>query len=165
LVPVDETVAAKKKTVVEPVKEASQSVEVIAPKQVSQKKPKPLEWDEYFSRFAKRAHEKVNNRPKLMYPFSPLLILTIVRGLQVGTQWVLGYGPRDVGPDSLDFNLFDPNAPPLAFRVSPRGPFAFYETAHPKQVKLNGSALSSETLREGDEIRISDTIIKVSYKE
>lgn len=126
-------------------------------------KDKILSWSEYLTQFAQRAHEKVRNQPQSLVPFDPLLVLTVVRGLQAGTQWVLGYGPREIGLDTLEFNVLD--APALAFRVTPRDGLAFYETAHPKEVRLNGSSPSAETLHDGDEIQISDTIIKVSYKE
>ena len=126
-------------------------------------KRKDSSWDEYLADFAKRAQAKVQNRSAPLAPFDPLLVLTVVRGLQVGTQWVLGYGPREVGHDTLEFHIMD--SPSLAFRVSPRGDLAFYETPHPKQVRLNGSSTSTEMLHAGDEIQISNTIIKVSYKE
>ena len=126
-------------------------------------KRKASAWDEYLADFAKRAQAKVPNRPVPLAPFDPLLVLTIVRGPQVGTQWIIGYGPREVGQDTLEFHVMD--SPSLAFRVSPRGDLAFYETLQPKQVRLNGSSISTEMLHAGDEIQISNTIIRVSYKE
>src|SRR6185312_2692838 len=117
------------------------------------KRKKPQSWDEYLAGFAQRAQSKVKNQPRPLAPFEPLLVLTVVRGDQIGTQWVLGYGPREIGHDTLEFHILD--SPPLAFRVTPQDGLALYETAHPKQVRLNGVSASAETLRAGDEIQIS----------
>lgn len=125
--------------------------------------PKELSWDEYLSQFSSRARKKVRNLRQPLLPFDPLLVLTIIRGMQVGTQWVIGYGPRELGLDTLEFHILE--SPPLAFRVSPKGELAYFETPHPKEVRLNGSSVSAETLHAGDEIQISNTIIKVAYKE
>ncbi len=139
-----------------------ESIKAIEPPPPPKRKT-PLTWDEYLAGFAKRALSKVKNQPIPLIPFDPLLILTVVRGDQIGTQWVMGYGPREIGQDTLEFHVLD--SPPLAFRVTPRDGLALYETPHPKQVKLNGAPAATETLHAGDEIQISNTIIKVSYKE
>ena len=129
----------------------------------STKEPKNVSWHEYLVQFSNRARQKVRNSRQTLLPFDPLLVLTIVRGLNVGTQWVVGYGPREFGLDTLEFHILD--APPLAFRITPRGELAYFETPHPKDIRLNGSSVSAETLHAGDEIQIANTIIKVSYKE
>lgn len=125
----------------------------------------PPDWSQYLSAFAGRAKDKVESRPNPLKPFDPLLVLTVVQGPQLGTEWVLGYGPRVVGLDSIDLHLFDSHAPGIAFTVTPKGPFAFFETDAPKKVRLNNRPLSSETLRSEDKITVGDTVIRVSYKE
>jgi FHA domain len=122
-------------------------------------------WREYLTQFTARAKEKVKNRANTILPFDPLLILTIQRGLQSGTEWTLGFGPRNIGAAGLDLPLFEPSAPPLAFSVEPSGRAAKFVTKHPDKVRLNGKSVSAEVLKAGDMIYVSDTIIKVSYKE
>src|SRR5690606_6069948 len=98
-------------------------------------------------------------------PFRPLVTLRVVRGLQVGTEWVLGYGPRRVGLGSLDLHLFDPKAPLIAFTVTPDKAKAMFHTEHPSSVRLNGRGVSTETLSDGDVIEIGETVIKVGFRK
>jgi len=125
----------------------------------------PPTWSEYLSAFSIRAQKKVNNDPKPLKPFDPLLLLNIVRGPQIGTTWVLGYGPRSIGIESVDLPLLDANAPEIAFVVTPKGTYAQFETLHPKKVRLNNKSVSSEILRSEDKISVGDTVIQVSYRE
>jgi hypothetical protein len=127
--------------------------------------PKGPAWAQYFADFSQRSFEKVIDRPNPLKPFDPLLVLSIIRGPQIGSEWELGYGPRSVGTDSIDLPLFDSQAPGIAFTVTPKGPFAFFETPFPKKVRINNKSLSSETLRGDDLIAVGDTVIKVSYRE
>jgi pSer/pThr/pTyr-binding forkhead associated (FHA) protein len=127
--------------------------------------PEEPTWSEYLSSFSTRAQTKVRNDSKPLKPFDPMLVLTVVRGPQIGTTWVLGYGPRSVGLDSVDLPLLDSHAPGTAFVVTPKGPYAVFETPNSKKVRLNNKSISSETLRGDDKITVGDTVIHVSYRE
>jgi predicted component of type VI protein secretion system len=122
-------------------------------------------WSEYMASFSTRAQAKVLNQIHTLKPFDPLLVLTVERGPQIGTTWVLGYGPRNIGLDSVDLPLLDPQAPGIAFMVTPRGAFAYFETLNAKKVRLNNKSVSAETLRGDDKITVGDTVIHVSYRE
>lgn len=136
-----------------------------------QKNLEPLEWFEYLAQFSLHAREKVSNEPNKLLPFRKLLVLKLLSGIQIGTEWVLGYGPRDVGLGSLDLPLYEAAAPHIAFTVSPDPEplgdncAALYSTLHAKKVLLNGRAVSSEKLVAGDIISIGETKIKVCFKE
>lgn len=125
----------------------------------------PVSWNEYLAHFCMRAREKIANSPVELLPFNPLLVLKVLTGAQAGTEWVLGYGPRDVGLGSIDLPLFEEESPPVAFTVRPEGTSVVFTTAVPEKVKLNNRATSSETLVSGDEIDVGNTKIKVSFKE
>jgi pSer/pThr/pTyr-binding forkhead associated (FHA) protein len=123
----------------------------------------PLQSFDYLADFSNRSVSKVKNRPSSLLPFVPLLRLRVTHGPHAGTDWMLGYGPRIVGSGSTDLVLLD--GPEVAFTVAPAEGAAAFLTDHPQQVTLNGRALSSETLKDGDVIRFSETQIKVSFKE
>ncbi len=125
----------------------------------------PVGWAEYLSQFAARSQKKVSDHSTPLAPFDPILVLSIIQGPQIGTEWTVGYGPRNVGLDTVDLPLFDSHAPGIAFTVTPKGPFALFETTAPKKVRLNNKSLSAETLRGDDQITIGDTVIRVSYRE
>lgn len=125
----------------------------------------PVPWSEYFAHFAMRAKEKVVNEPIELRPFAPLVKLHVLTGIQSGTQWVLGYGPREFGLGSLDHPLFEEGLPAIAFKIEPQGANALFSTEHPDKIKLNGRMISTETLMSGDEITLGLTKIKVSFAE
>ncbi|MEZ0390978.1 MAG: FHA domain-containing protein [Pseudobdellovibrionaceae bacterium] len=100
----------------------------------------------------------------LVQAFQPLLQLEFLEGLQAETKMVLGYGPRKAGSDVLDIELQEPSAPDIAFELFPEkdGSVRFL-TAHPDLVLLNDSAISSDTLKSGDQIRIGSSLIEVKF--
>lgn len=125
--------------------------------------PKPIEWPEYFTEFIQRAMHKIKSRPEKVAPFYPAVVLTITNGLQSGTRWVLGYGPRSVGAESLDLILIDSKLPAQAFVVRAIGKQAVFETDLPGKVRLNEHSVSSEKLQDGDIISVLNTRIIVSF--
>jgi hypothetical protein len=94
-------------------------------------------------------------------PFRSPVGLRILSGLQAGTEWTLGYGPRAVGSRSADLGIEDAGTPEVCFRISPRGDDVLFETEHAPLVRLNNRVTESELLRDGDVIQIRDTRIEV----
>lgn len=91
--------------------------------------------------------------------------MTFTRGLQVGAEWTIGYGPRDVGASSVDLPLFEPGLPPKCFRLLPRDGetiLRVHEDAS-KKILLNGRAIESAFLRDGDVLEIGNTRIEISF--
>jgi len=103
------------------------------------------------------------NKKKQVTPFEPALELEIIQGRQFKTKWTLGYGPRFIGPLSMEFPLLEPHSPEICFAVrqSKKGPE--FITQHPDKVLLNGKPKKTEILKSGDEISIHDTKIKVNF--
>jgi pSer/pThr/pTyr-binding forkhead associated (FHA) protein len=96
-------------------------------------------------------------------PFSPALRLKFTQGVQADESLLLGYGPRRVGANSLDIDLRDPEAPDLAFEIIPQNGLAQIKNLCRNNLSLNNKPVETETLQDGDLIRIGGTLIKVTY--
>jgi pSer/pThr/pTyr-binding forkhead associated (FHA) protein len=99
-------------------------------------------------------------RPKA---FSPPVCLRVKTGIQSKQEWILGFGPRNFGSEGLEFELFEPTTPDLAFKISPDDEGARFDTDHSTVVFLNEKPISTDILREGDQIRIGDSLIEVFF--
>ncbi|MEK6554092.1 MAG: FHA domain-containing protein [Bdellovibrionota bacterium] len=124
-----------------------------------------LEWPEYFAQFIQMSSEKVKSRPKEIAPFSRAVQLSVLKGLQTETVWTLGYGPRDVGPHSVDLVIEDPGAPPICFSVFQKDDDIYFVTDRPDVVLLNNASVKTDTLEDGDLISFASTTIKFSFIE
>ena len=88
--------------------------------------------------------------------------LHFISGLQLKTDWVLGYGPRIIGPDSVDLKIFEKDAPGICFEIIPTTKGALYQTEHKKNVLLNKQNVKQKILKDKDRITIYNTEILVS---
>lgn len=75
------------------------------------KEKPPQSWNQILVKFLGQIEAKVQNQPKPMVAFNPLLTFDFIRGLQFETQWLIGYGPRQVGSGSIDLPIFESGAP------------------------------------------------------
>ncbi len=132
-------------------------------------KPKPTKkqryWHEILADFARDHASAFADRPRPVSPLEPALILEFVRGTQVNSKWVLGFGPRKIGAASIDLPIWEPGAPPTCFEIVPTPGGLVFKTSRPDIVLLNGEAVDSQVLRVGDTIRILDTMIEVDFTE
>ncbi len=132
-------------------------------------KPKPLKkqryWNEVLSEYREKNIDSFNDKPKGLSPLEPALVLDFVRGVQANSKWVIGFGPRKIGPSALDLPIWEPGAPAVCFEILPSSDGLVFKTAHPDIVLLNGAGVESEVLRMGDTIRIMETIIEVDFTE
>jgi hypothetical protein len=132
--------------------------------------PRPREekryWYDILASFAQRSKDGLKDRMVPVSTLEPALVLDFVRGVQANRQWILSYGPRKVGPASMDLTLVQPGAPPVCFEIRPavQGGIQF-NTEHPDVVRLNGQSVDSAVLQVGDSIRILDTVIEVDFSE
>lgn len=107
----------------------------------------------------------IKNEGRAIAAFHPSIVLDFIRGPQAETRWVLSYGPRSVGSRSLDFPIFEPNAPEVCFVITPSPDGITFQTDHPDLVTLNGRSVSTEILHIADIIKIQDTEIEVDFIE
>jgi pSer/pThr/pTyr-binding forkhead associated (FHA) protein len=98
-------------------------------------------------------------------PMEPAVVLDFLRGSQVSSRWVLGYGPREIGSTCPDLPIWEPGAPEVCFELIPEPDGVYFRTKHPEVVRLNGSAVDRQVLRVGDTIQIHDTVIEVDFSE
>ena len=122
-------------------------------------------WHEILTDFLSEQKDKFKDKPRNMTPLDPALVLEFVRGTQVNSKWILGFGPRKVGSQSLDLPIWEPGAPAVCFEIQPSFDGLLFVTNHPDIVKLNGQEVDSQVLRMGDTIRILDTVIEVDFTE
>lgn len=90
--------------------------------------------------------------------------LTFAEGVQAETRMTLAYGPRDFGSDTLDIELEENVAPPVAFTIRPMSGGAMFSTEYPKLVTINGHGERERFLSHGDMIRLGQTLIHVGFK-
>ncbi len=109
--------------------------------------------------------------PKKLQPFYCRLKLTIIEGQQVGLQWPIGYGPRYVGTNSVDFPIYEPTLGPCGFHLDAlkesdtpenhnKSGVVFF-TKYRSIVQINGKAIESKILQHDDVIQIASTCLKV----
>ena len=126
-------------------------------------KPKPVSWREVV--LEKLPKLEAKDIPGLLpvAPFRPALQLEFIQGIQLEQQIVLGYGPRQFGSTGLDIELLEPEIPPMAFEILCDDGQAKFCTPFPKIVLLNDKSVSVAPLKEGDLIRIGQTLIRVDF--
>ena len=139
------------------------SVFEIKPKEKPKPDKKQRYWHEILSDFVRDHSDKFIDKGRPVSPLEPALVLEFVRGTQVNTKWVLGFGPRKAGAASIDLPIWEPGAPALCFEILPSAEGLLFKTSHPEVVQLNGEAVDSRVLHVGDRIHILDTLIEVDF--
>jgi|FLYM01.1.fsa_nt_gi pSer/pThr/pTyr-binding forkhead associated (FHA) protein len=127
-------------------------------------KPSKKRWNEMLAHFLRKSFLHIENQPIPVQPMRPALVLDFLRGPQAETRWVLGYGPRKVGRNSVDLPIYEADASPTCFEVFPSSEGISF-TAHGEEVRLNGERVSTEILKIGDRIQIFGTEIEVDFTE
>lgn len=135
------------------------------PKAPPPEKKKSKYWHTILADFLQAHSERFQDRVLALSPLEPALILEFVRGAQVNSKWILGFGPRQIGADSLDLPIWEPGAPGVCFEIHPSPEGLIFKTQYPEKIHLNGHSVESELLRIGDTIKIMDTLIEVDFVE
>ena len=96
-------------------------------------------------------------------PFPTTVRFEFVSGVQHGTTWNLGYGPRSAGSASLDLPLFDDAATDSCFHLDTAEGKVLFRAVDGAHVRLNGKLAPDQPteLRSGDRIEIGKTRIRV----
>lgn len=117
-------------------------------------------WNHLQDLAARASQESRNLRTELVVCARPLR-LEFTLGLQFGTVWDIGYGPRDVGSASVDLQLEDPELPEACFRLLPHAAGVVLENLAATQI--NGQIVESADLQDGDRIGLANTEILVTF--
>lgn len=141
--------------------EISRTLRVDLPEDAAQVERKT--WSQRLTEWAIDHRTSFPNRSRVIAPFSKALSLSFIQGLQVDTTWNLGYGPRVAGPESLDCPIFEPKAPNPCFELFPTLNGVRFKTDFPETVLLNGNSIESEELKQGDQIKILNTVIEIEF--
>lgn len=107
--------------------------------------------------------DNVKNEPMTVKAFHSIPVLKFIQGIQYGQSYILEYGPREVGGESEDIQLFEPLCPDIAFEIKHHANGVQFTTQYPKIVKINNRALQTKLLKKGDKISIHNTVIEVDF--
>jgi pSer/pThr/pTyr-binding forkhead associated (FHA) protein len=129
--------------------------------------PAPRSWKDLVLSLVENALSSSTTVKREIEAFDPVLKLDFVRGAQTGTQWIVGYGPREVGGGSIDLRLEDPGLPPLCFRLLPHkdGTQIKVQERAKNKLKVNGKKVETAALADGDLIELGPTQIKISFEK
>ncbi len=131
----------------------------------SKPKKKHKYWYEALAQFLAQNKDEFKDKTLPLVALEPALVLEFVRGLQMNSKWILGYGPRKLGPSRIDLPIWEPGAPEVCFEIQPTNDGILFKTAHSNIVRLNNQQIDSQLLRMGDTISINDTLIEVDFTE
>lgn len=123
-----------------------------------------LSWREILSALITRAQTLPIRSPGgAVRPFPAVLRLEFTSGVQSGTTWHIGYGPREAGARSFDLPLLDEAAQDSSFFLDTSGGKVTFRPAPGSNVRLNGQLALKEPvpLHSGDRIEIGKTRIRV----
>lgn len=122
-------------------------------------------WYEALAEFLAKNKKPFKDKAIPLAPLEPALVLEFVRGVQMNSKWVLGYGPRKLGAKSVDLPIWEKNAPDVCFEIKPTADGILFSTAHSDIVKLNNQSIDKKVLNVGDTITVHDTMIEVDFSE
>jgi hypothetical protein len=146
---------------------AFEVVSLDSPKDEPAPEPKKKQkfWHEILVSFLTKHKDAFKDKARPLAPLEPALILEFVRGVQMNSKWILGYGPRRLGPTCIDLPIWEPGAPATCFEIHPTADGILFKTEHSDLVRLNNQAIDSRILRVGDTISINETMIEVDFTE
>lgn len=123
----------------------------------------PAHWSEVIKNFVEDHQEVLKDKHKPVQAFKTPVYVKILRGIQAGKSWTLGYGPRFAGKASLDMQIFDQAAIDICFELTPSDKGCVFKTNHPNKVLLDGKKQKSKVLEGGEIITIGITELEVGY--
>ena len=123
----------------------------------------PAHWSEVIKNFVEDHQEVLKDKNKPVQAFKDPVYVKILRGIQAGKSWTLGYGPRFAGKSSLDMQIFDQDAVDICFELVPSEKGCVFKTSHPNKVLLDGKKQKSKVLEGGEIITIGITELEVGF--
>lgn len=136
-------------------------VQLFGEEAVVEEEKTPSGWKEILKTQVPKLSSSNKSGVSQIQALSPTLQLDFIEGIQAETSLVLGYGPRKLGADVLDIELQEPKSPAVAFEIHPDPQGIRFFTKHPEEVRLNDQAVSSDMLKDGDLVRVGDSLIKI----
>lgn len=96
--------------------------------------------------------------------FKQPFLLKVETGPQADDEFLVSWGPRDFGPQSLEFQLEFPPFPAILFTLSPNseGDIVF-STNHPNFASVSGQITSTGAIMNGSKIYAGNSTISVEF--
>lgn len=96
--------------------------------------------------------------------FKRPILLKVESGPQADDEFLVAWGPRDFGPQSLEFQLEFPPFPAILFTLSPNaeGDIVF-STNHPNFASVSGQILPTGVITSGSKIIAGNSTISVEF--
>ncbi len=101
--------------------------------------------------------------PTEIFFFLKPVRLSFIQGPQYEEVYTLSYGPREIGFNSLDLNIKDPNTPPRVLKFFQIGDQVYIESLCGDKVTVNGSSFDQHQVSTGDIIKVSSSVIELSF--
>jgi len=120
---------------------------------------------ELWSQFMEDQSHKIEDTPMVLKVFLKPVRVIFDAGIQKGREYRLDYGPRFFGRHSVDCPLFDKKSPAKAFSFIPNGRSILFKTSYPNQVLINQESKEQHSIKDGDEIFVGDTILKIRFSQ
>lgn len=120
-------------------------------------------WQSIILDYLQTNKSKIKQKPKVIVPFFKPISLTFTRGRQLNTQWILGFGPRKIGVESIDLPIYEPLTPGICFELIPSVDGISFKTNHPDVVLLNGVANQAKPIQDGDKVKIFETELELKF--
>lgn len=102
--------------------------------------------------------------PKTFKLFKQPIRLKVESGPQADDEYWISWGPRDFGPQSLEFQLEFPPFPPVLFTLSSNNEGEIiFSTNHPAYASLSGQTSSTSVISDGSKILAGNSTISVEF--
>lgn len=121
------------------------------------------EWREQLYSFLKSVELDQNSIP--VYPFSKCVTVELKSGIQSGTSWILGYGPRVIGRMSSDLCVLDETLEEYCLKISQVGKNVVVTSLGNVPFLVNGQKKNTEILKDRLKIQIGNTLLEVGFLE
>ena len=96
--------------------------------------------------------------------FKSPLLLKVETGPQADDEYLVSWGPRDFGPQSLEFQLEFPPFPGILFTLTPNAEGeVIFSTNHPQYASLSGQTTPVNVITNGCKIIAGNSTISVEF--
>lgn len=122
------------------------------------------EWREALYSFTQKL--KTDQALVEVVAFERCISVQIKSGIQAGTEWILGYGPRKLGPGSSDLCILDDTLDEYCLEISQSEEgHVIVESVGEKPFILNGQKRNTEILKNRLKIQVGNTVLELGFIE
>lgn len=122
------------------------------------------EWREALYNFTQKI--KIDQAPIAVTAFERCVSVEIKSGIQAGTGWILGYGPRKLGPGSSDLCLLDDALDDYCLEISQSEEgHIIVEAIGEVPFLVDGKKRITEILKNRLKIQVGNTVLELGFVE